>query len=424
MKQNVSIFLVGILAACCSIAPVSVQAGTTGKISGTVIDKATGDPLPGANILLENTMTGGAADMQGRYFVIGVKPGIYTVVARMIGYTELKVTGVRVSIDLTTEVNFELESTVLETGETVTIVAERQLVQADMTSSMAAVGADEIDNLPVQEMNDVLELQAGLVRDPLGGLHVRGGRSGEVAYWIDGVAATDLYSGDIGLEVENSSIEELQVVSGTFNAEYGQAMSGIVNIVTKAGGSKLTGEVSGYIGDYLPTNGDREFGLYRPLNPEISAIRSPSEDSLEFINPLSNFNNIYNLQISLDGPIPILDGLTFFSTLRYYTTDGYRYGLRWFTPQGNKGDEEIVPMEPFKKISGQFKLTQQLTNSIKISYNIMGNDNSFRWYDHYYKYNPDGDLRRFENSLNHIFSLTHVISPRTYYDLKLTSFST
>ena len=161
--------------------------------------------------------------------IINVPPGTYQVKAMMMGYQPRRVENVRVSIDLTTTINIELNSSVLDLGEEVTVVAEREIIKKDMTSSLAAVSADEIKTMPVQEIADVLELQAGLVRDAVGGIHVRGGRSGEVAYWVDGIAATDMYSGNMGIEVENSSVQELQVIRGTFNAEYGQAMSGIVN---------------------------------------------------------------------------------------------------------------------------------------------------------------------------------------------------
>jgi len=399
-------------------------AGTTGKITGKITDSTTGDPLPGANIILEGTTMGAASDLEGYFIIINVPPGTYQVKAMMMGYQPKRVENVRVSIDLTTTINIELNSSVLDLGEEVTVVAEREIIKKDMTSSLAAVSADEIKTMPVQEIADVLELQAGLVRDAVGGIHVRGGRSGEVAYWVDGIAATDMYSGNMGIEVENSSVQELQVISGTFNAEYGQAMSGIVNIVTKDGGQNYAGEISAYIGDYFPTGGDREFGVYRPISSDISAIRSPNSDSLDHINPLNEFNNIYNVQASLSGPVPFIKKLTFFSNLRYFSTDGYRYGLRWFTPQGEKGDEKLVPMEPFRKISGQFKLAYQVSPSIKLTYNIIGNDNDFRWYDRYYKYNPDGDYQRFENGLNQIVGLTHLVSSRTFYELKFSHFST
>ena len=206
-------------------------AGTTGKISGHVYDSETREPLPGVNVLVEGTNRGDASDLEGDFSVINLPPGKYTLIVSMMGYTRTRVENVDVNIDMTTAQDIYLKPEIIE-GEEVTVVAERPLVRRDMTSALSSVGSDEIENLPVQEVRDVLELQAGIVRSG-NALHIRGGRSGEVAYWVDGVATTDVYSGNMGINVENFAIEELQVVSGTFNAEYGQAMSGIINIITK-----------------------------------------------------------------------------------------------------------------------------------------------------------------------------------------------
>ena len=236
--------------------PIIAFGGTTGKIDGTITDAATGEALPGVNVVLDGTTMGAATDLNGYYFVLNVSPGTYSLKVLMIGYQVQTIQNVKVSVDMTTNIDLKLSETVLDAGTEVTIVAERPIVQKDMTSSLSAVGADEIESMPVQEVADILELQAGLVRDGVGGIHVRGGRTGEVAYWVDGIAATDNYAGDLGIEVENSSVQELQVISGTFNAEYGQAMSAIVNIVTKEGGPQYTGEISGYVGDYASFDDD------------------------------------------------------------------------------------------------------------------------------------------------------------------------
>lgn len=379
-----------------------LNAGTTGKITGVVKDTETGLPLPGVNIILEGTTMGAATDPQGYYVIINVPPGVYTLRAMMIGYQQRRVENVRVSIDLTTTINFELRSEVMDLGEEVTVVAEREIIQPDMTSSLSSVGAEEISSLPVQEMSDVLELQAGLVKDPLGGLHVRGGRSGEVAFWIDGIAATDVYSGDIGVEVENTSIQELQVVSGTFNAEYGQAMSGIVNIVTKEGGSNYQGEARFYMGDYV-SNDTEVF------------------DRIDHINPMS----LYNLQGSLSGPVPFTGSkIKFFTMIRYFDNEGWFYGKKRFEPTGYSGSDEWVSLNPFQKLSTQTKLAFNVTPTMKLSYGIFWNNNEFRNYDHAFKYNPDGDYQRFESGNTHIATFNHVLSPKTFYELKFTQFYT
>jgi len=223
---------------------ISVFAGTTGKVVGQVVDATNGEPLPGVNILIENTMLGAATDVDGTFLILGVPPGIYTVRAEMIGYNDYVVNNLRISADKTTRVNFKLQQTSLELGETIEVTAERPLVKKDLTSTESSVGSDVIENLPVENFSDVVNLQAGVVDG-----HFRGGRLGEVTYLIDGVPVNDVYSGSYALEVENNSIQELTVISGTFNAEYGQAMSGVVNVVTKEGTQHYRGNITLYGGD-------------------------------------------------------------------------------------------------------------------------------------------------------------------------------
>ncbi len=403
---------------------LAAHAGTTGKIVGRVVDAQTGDGLPGVNVIVEGTMMGAATDAEGYYTILRLRPGVYTLVARMMGYRPHRVENVRVSADLTTTINFRLEPTVVDIGRELTVVAERPVIQRDMTSSLASVQADQISVLPVEEMTDVLELQAGLVKDALGGLHIRGGRAGEVAYWIDGIAATDVYNGQLGIDVENSAIQELQVISGTFNAEYGQAMSGIVNIVTKEGTDKFSGKVQAYVGDYV-TFDDKTYFVMKPRRRDRNALYSPDPDSLERINPLSGLSPVYDLQVSLSGPVPYLGKrATFFTNFRRYDSRGYLYGLRWFTPQGLLGDGKIVPMNPFAKTSLHAKLAYRLTPNLKLTYTVLWNANRFKYYDHYFKYNPDALYHRFEDGFNQIFGATHMISSKTFYELKISRFST
>jgi len=419
MKQRT---IVPLLILCCFGIFSLLFSGTTGKVAGTVRDADTGEPLPGVNIIIEDTNFGAATDMNGKFSIINLRPGVYTVSAKMMGYTSVRVENVRVSIDLTTPVDFKLSTSVLE-GEEVTVVAERPIVQMDMTSSMSSVGAAEIADLPVQEVGDVLELQAGIVRSG-GDLHIRGGRGGEVAYWVDGVATTDVFSGNMGVTVENSAVQELQVVSGTFNAEYGQAMSGIVNIITKEGGPEYKGQVKLYAGDYLSSRDEFSVleNIEQKIDPKTGDVLSQKEI---FGNPLEKFNAIYNTQASLSGPVPFLgENLTFFANARYFSNEGHLYGREWYTPQGLVGDSSLVPMNPNKKLSLQGKLTWRIASGLKVNYNVFWNDSEReRTFAKNYKYNPNGRPGQYNSSQSHIFTLNHVLSSKTFYELKINRFS-
>jgi len=410
-----------LLCATIGINESSLIAGTTGKITGIVRDRETNTPLPGTNVFIEGTTLGAATDMEGNYIIIGVPPGNYTIKASMMGYKSIQMEKVRISIDLTTTVNFSLEPTVLETAETVTVEAERPLVRMDMTSSLTTVSAEDIQALPVQDIDDVLELQAGIVKDG-GNLHIRGGRAGEIAYWVDGIPTTDVFNGRMGVTVENSAVEELQVISGTFNAEYGQAMSGIVNIITKEGGKKYTGEVELYVGDYL--SGDDKFSLLKSVTTEFDPDLNQTVAVGEKENPLKKFNPNYNAELSLSGPLPFLgDKLSFFVNGRYYFNEGHLYGRRWFKPTGVPGDSALVPMNPHRRYSTQGKLSFRMTPSIKATYTLFWSDwKNERTFSRDLKYVPDGRPQQMGSGMTHIFTLNHVLSQSTFYELRLNSF--
>ena len=276
---------------------VPVFAGTTGKIAGRVIDKKTGETLVGVTILLLDTKMGAASDIDGNYFIINIPPGVYQVKASLIGYAPVLTKNVRVSIDQTTRIDIEMEEQAVQVSDIV-VTAEKPIVRKDLTSTEAKVSGDKIAMLPLEDVQSVVNLQAGVVDG-----HFRGGRSNEVKYLIDGVSVNDAFSGTSALEAEVNSIQEIEVLTGTFNAEYGEALSGVVNQVTKIAGDKLSGELSAYTGDYFSSRSN--------LFPNINRL-DPSK--------------IYNLQGNISGPIPGMGNLLkFFLSGRYLYDDGYIY---------------------------------------------------------------------------------------------------
>ncbi|NQV15157.1 TonB-dependent receptor [bacterium] len=288
----------------------SLHAGTTGKISGRVTDAETGIGLPGVNVIIENSGMGASTDADGIYFIINVPIGNFSVKAGMIGYTTIVMTAVAVRGDLTTEIDFAMNVRVLESDEEVIVVAERPMVQKDLTSGRSIISAEDIKEMPVESLSGIITTKAGIVAEADGSIHIRGGRSSEVTYMIDGVPVTNLSSGGLAVGLENSAVQELQILSGTFNAEYGQAMSGIINIITKEGGSKYSGNLSAYLGDYY-TEDTRFF-----------------EHADEF-----DLMNIKNMEASLSGPVPGFGNkLSFFASGRLYDYGGLYRGVREHTP--------------------------------------------------------------------------------------------
>ena len=134
---------------------------TAGKIRGTVTDEGTGEALAGANVLIDGTSLGAAADENGEYFILNVGPGTYTMRAEIIGYKTAVEVDVRVYIDLTTTVDF---SSAVEAvaGEAVEVIAERPLVQPDVAGTVINVSGGDIENIPVRSVGDFISQQAGV----------------------------------------------------------------------------------------------------------------------------------------------------------------------------------------------------------------------------------------------------------------------
>ncbi len=213
-------------------------AGTTGKISGIVRDAETNEPLPGVNVVIVGTIMGGATDEDGHYFIINVPPGTYTLEASMIGYETVRQTEVRVVTDHTTPVNFQLRPTVL-TGQEVTVVAEREVIQMDMSASQISSDVEEIENVPlVRDIREFINLQAGVEND-----FIRGGGLDQTQFMVDGLTVVDNRANQPVQMVNLSAIKEISIIKGGFNAEYGNLRSGLINVVTKEPSGKYIGSL-------------------------------------------------------------------------------------------------------------------------------------------------------------------------------------
>ena len=391
----------------------------SGKITGTVLEATTGEPLPGVNVFIEGTTQGTITGLDGEYIIIGVRPGSYTVVASFVGFARSSREGVRVNVDLTTTVDFSLTEEVFE-GEGVVIVADAVAVKKDLTSSEARVTAETIDRLPVNELSQVLDVQAGITsRD---GFHIRGGRSSEITYMVDGVPVTDRFDGSAAVQLENDGIEELQVISGTFNAEYGNAMSGVINVVSREGSSEFGGSVKAFTGSYLVFGDGGEAALRGENVEEFQEAGIQYRD----VDPYSylpfDAAQFYNTSVVLEGPI-IGERMTFFALGRYFTNRGWIYGARLVDFDGTASDSALTSMNEFEKYSWQATIRYRLSNRLILNVSSLGSVSSgdaggglfFRW-------NPEGIGRYQDYGIDGRLKLTHLLSPRTFYTLDLATF--
>jgi len=347
-----------------------IHAGTTGKLVGKIKDGQSGEPLIGANVVIEGIGLGAASNINGDYVILNIPPGRYNVKFSFIGYESVTISSVIVTVDQTTHLSVELNSQSLQFGE-IYVTAAKPLVQKDITSSIATISREEIEALPVSSFTDLLSLQAGVVGSG-SNLHVRGGRSNEVAYMIDGMLAVDPLLGGLATTVNNDAIQELNLLSGTFNAEYGNALSGIVNIVTRDGSDKISAKL-----EYRTS----EFGIERYAQLHEARVNG-----------------------SLSGPI-FTEKVKFFISAEQDKRGSY-------LPFGYNNDRSFFT-----------KITSTQIPLMKISFSNRGSIGRRQSYSHAYKFVPDQFTRRRTDSWHSAVTLTHTVLNNLFYDLKFSYFN-
>jgi len=214
------------------ISPVAAQ---TGKIAGMIVDVDTGEPLVGANVVVEGLALGASTDTDGFFYILNLVPATYSLTASYVGYQDVTQTGVSVSLNKTTTIDFAISSATLET-DAIVVVSERPIIKQDLTASERLMTTDVFERTWVRTIEDALEMQPGYFNG-----RIRGGNINETLYMVDNAnmnsgLLSDNYSG-----VNPSTIQEVTMMTGGYNAEYGMAMSGIVNVVTKEATSGIHG---------------------------------------------------------------------------------------------------------------------------------------------------------------------------------------
>ena len=198
------------------------RAGITGILEGRVADKKTREPLVGVTIIFPSLHQGGTTDADGNYQIKNIRAGVYSVRFSIIGYKTIVMTEVTILPDLRTKVNIEMDQSSVEL-DVVEVRAERPLIQKDLASTAYSIGDIKIEKLPISAFKDILALQPGTTIEG----NVRGGKTTEVVFLIDGLPVQDVVGGGLGANIPKSSISGMTVHTGGFDAEYGNALSGV-----------------------------------------------------------------------------------------------------------------------------------------------------------------------------------------------------
>jgi len=389
--------------------PDPIFAGTAGKIMGRIIDAATAEAIPGANIIITHKWSaekavelgrpmGAASDLNGEFVILNIDPGLYNLEIGMIGYGTQVFEKIRVSINQTTALEVKLNQEVIE-GETIVVEAQRDVIQKDMTSSMKTVSSEEINNYIIENLSEIIRLQPGVVEG-----HFRGGRSGEVSNLVNGVNS--------GIGVHADAVAEVEVISGTYNAEYGKAMSGIINIAPKEGGADFNFGAKFFSGNYLTSHD------YVGLDP-------------------ADLSHMTEMRLFISGPVPLTSGkVSFYLFGTTLHNDGLYYGIRRYTmtdhtfvgagiPQSDwidihTGDMSEVPMSENLSYSLLANLAWQVSSSLKMGllYQYAYSDGQ-TGYNHGYKYIPDRTNQRWNTDNSLTLSLNHMIGSHAFHELKV-----
>jgi len=442
-----------------------VFAGNTGKISGTVVDNANGEGLPGVNIAIEGTYLGSSSDLNGVFNIIGIPPGTYTIKARFIGYQEVRQTHVRVVVDRTTKVDFKLSEEAIEFNEPLVVTAEREAIAMDISSSKHDIDMTELHHAPVVNFNNALNLQPGTIFQTVTSdyheeisneLSIRGGTG--VGVFVDGMNISESILSGSMTNFNLSALQATEILTGGFNAEYGNIRSGIINVVTKEGGSKFHASLDGKISNigrkhFGPSIYDQKTapewllygyddalfgpdGIHDPENPDCYWEKFSAADTTYHFTPEQaqevwkyqhrsrdyGHKPDYIIDGSFGGPV-YKDFASFFTSLRFeynmfsvpLSRDHFE-DLNWF------GKLTVRP-SPSIKISFQGNYQQNLSTTTYNTSNVSVATPEQAVFSMQYPLTKYYDgMRSIADRYRNQFgiNLTHVISPKTFYDFKFS----
>jgi outer membrane receptor protein involved in Fe transport len=403
----------------CSLVLQSGFAQESGNLAGQIVDAKTGEGLPGVNIIIKGTYYGAATDVAGKFRINAISAGSYTVEISYIGYKTMQFTGIQIEAGKTKQLDVKLEESVLTLSQDVVVVGDRPLLDIEETQSKTTITREEIENSIVENIGDVVVQQPGVIKSD-NAIHIRGGRSYENAFLLDGVSVQDPLAGTgFGLQLSSNALEEVEVITGGFNAEYGQATSGVVNVRTREGSVDYHGYLS-YKRDNL---GNKESNHVFNIDI-IEASLSGPEPITAFILPA--------LGLKIPGEV------NFFGSFYSGFSDGITQG--YFKPTADQlfsstyGGTRFAPRNEnswfwLAKLTYKYSPTLKFQYAYNHSVNINQNSQTLQSNLEYIEPSP-GYQYEFQNILDnantythqngyHNFGITHTLNPKTFYELKV-----
>jgi outer membrane receptor protein involved in Fe transport len=406
--------LIGGLLLLALLVSAPAWAGVTGKISGLILDKKTKEPLIGVSIRVQNTTMGALTDVDGKFSILSVPAGEHEVLVSMVGYQDILTSNVLVKPDQTTSLNVELEESLIELPA-IQVIRERDKIEMDEASTKRNVSADKIKSLPVTNVADILKTQVGVkIRNDQ--FHIRGGRSEELLYTVDGVSMKDPLGGrgpTESLNLSGTEIENVSIIKGGWSAEYGEATSGIINVATKEG-------------DRVKTSGHLEY-FTDNLGTEALNKYSFNYNRLEFTlgGPEPLFSKRLLPALGLGGPS---SKLTYFLNADFDRTDTYHPINDYTTPSTRMQfrDFKFLGMVLRDRQENYGNLGVKLTYRLNPNIRVTGifkraHERRLDW-DWSYRYVPNNMPWIEDRNDRYSVTWTHNVTPTTFYTVIVSRF--
>ena len=402
---------------------ISLHSQDFGTVSGQVKDAISGDGLPGVNVMIKGTYYGAATDLDGNFHIPKIKPGSYDVEVSMIGYKIILNTGVNINPKETTVLTFNLEETVLSFGKDVIVMGKKPLFDVDETSSMVRVSKEDIENKVVSSVEDILSEQIGVTTQD-NEIHIRGGRIDESMFIVDGFSVKDPLSGYSGnLFVNADAIEELEIITGGYSAEYGQAMSGVINIKLKEGRDYYEGAIKYASDRFLSGNSNSDRIEFNFGGPDLFFQTIPGVFGADLPGRFSFFLNGYGKMY--DGNLPIASKLY---PHRYWSSNfiddekSDKFMDRLASRENN--DWHLLykmtwELTPLKKLFLSYDASMNINQGYYMPRAFASTYFPYRYMNILDNYNT---ITRDTRLIN--MNWTHTLSPKSFYEFTLGKFST
>ncbi len=408
-----------------------------GKITGVVKDAATGEPVVGANVVIEGTTIGAAADVNGLYFILNIPPGKYNVIVSAVGYARQTLRNVQVGTDQIVRLDFSLQVEAIGLQEVV-VEAQQRVIDPSQTSAKSRMTAEEFRSLPLREAYDLVSTSPSVYKG-----FVRGGKQFETKTLIDGIDVTDQFyasAADNGpgantpyltynaiirqkdakrssmVELNAASVEEASVLTGGVGADYSSATAGVVSYSLREGRGKLSGGAQFRMSD----GGLKHHGpdVYNDASKYLaerdalaaSTVQANKEKAARYLWSPGKFS--YGEKPTMEGEInfggSLMENAGLFFTGGMYES----YGR--------------LPNEFTRRISSTLKFNHSPTPAIRFNFLGMLEDRGqlFGWknsnFSEDFRFFLEGVPRWDGMNLIGQLKMTHVLSPKTFYEIQVS----